>query len=183
MITFREFLSETPYAAFKYAKQQHSNQTRSDGTPYFEHPKQVARFLQQYKKSSNMDALVQAALTHDTIEDTDTTAEDLHKLFGGLVASLVQELTSDKEEIKSTGKAEYLAKKLETMSNYALAIKLADRLSNVQDITTAKTPAWRQKYRKETEFMLNNLERKRKLTGSQKRLVKAIREKLKELDG
>lgn len=181
MISFREFMEES-YATFKYAKQAHSGQTRSDGRPYFEHPKEVARFLQKYKTSKNMDALVSAALTHDTIEDTNTTHEDLEKLFGGLIASLVSELTTDKEQAKEIGKTKYLSKKMTNMSSYALAIKLADRLSNVQDIATAKTPEWRQKYRKETERILSHIEKSRKLTGSHKRLIQAIRQKLNEVE-
>jgi len=43
------------------------------------------------------------------------------------------------------GKDEYLADKMAKMSSWALVIKLADRLDNVQDIATAKTPEWRKK--------------------------------------
>jgi (p)ppGpp synthase/HD superfamily hydrolase len=103
-------------------------------------------------------------------------------LFGGLVASLVQELTSDLEQIKIVGKQEYLAKKMaHEMSSYGLVIKLADRLDNVQDITTAKSPAWRARYKAETEHIMNYIEKNRSLSGTHKKLVSLIRAKLADI--
>ena len=177
-----EMLNESVVDVAKYATQKHKGQTRSGGLPYITHPMQVANNIMKYKASHNLDALVKAALLHDTIEDTDTTHEDLEKLFGGLVASLVKELTSDKKEINKVGKTEYLAKKMVQMSSYALVIKLADRLDNVSDIKTAKTPAWRQKYKRETETILKKLEKERKLSNTHKKIIKAIKDKLSEVD-
>jgi guanosine-3',5'-bis(diphosphate) 3'-pyrophosphohydrolase len=118
---------------------------------------------------------------HDTIEDTDTTHEDLERMFGGLVASLVQELTSDKEEVKKLGKAQYLSNKMAKMSSYALVIKLADRLDNVQDIKTAKSQKWRDRYRAETEQVLDYIEKNRALSRTHLKIINLIREKLQEL--
>lgn len=169
--------------ALQYATQAHAGQTRAGGAPYISHPISVADSIRQYKKSHNLDALISAALLHDTVEDTDTTHEALHDLFGGLVASLVQELTSDKEKIQQMGKADYLAQKMAAMSSYALVIKLADRLDNVQDIATAKTPEWRAKYRAETEKILDYIEKHRALSGTHQKLIELIRNKLGEIDG
>jgi len=184
MKTFREYsqLDEDTKAALAYATKAHAGQTRSDKTPYIAHPVRVAKNIELYKKSHNIDALISAAYLHDTIEDSDTTFEDLEKLFGGLVASLVKELTSDKEKIKELGKTEYLIYKMKGMTTWALAIKLADRLDNVSDLKTAKNPAWRQKYKKETEEILNRIEKERLLTGSHKKIIVMIRKKLSELD-
>jgi (p)ppGpp synthase/HD superfamily hydrolase len=102
-------------------------------------------------------------------------------LFGGLVAALVQELTSDKEEIDKIGKTAYMSKKLLKMSSWALVVKLADRLHNVQDITTAKTPEWRKKYKNETLSVLDNIEKNRILSGTHKRIIASIRKKLNEV--
>lgn len=184
MKTFKQYtqLDEDTKAALAYATKAHSGQTRSDKTPYIAHPVRVAKNIEQFKKSHNIDALISAAYLHDTIEDSDTTFEDLEKMFGGLVASLVQELTSDKEKIEKMGKTEYLIHKMKGMTTWALAIKLADRLDNVSDLKTAKNPAWRQKYKKETEEILNRIEKERLLTGSHKKIIEAIRKKLAELD-
>lgn len=184
MKTFKQYinLDEDSKAALAYATKAHAGQTRSDNTPYIAHPERVAKTIEQYKKSHNLDALISAAYLHDTIEDTDTTFEDLKKMFGGLVAELVKELTSDKEKVKEMGKANYLISKMKGMSSYALAIKLADRLDNVSDLRTAKNPAWREKYRKETEQILDAIEKERVLTGTHKKIIELIRNKLKELD-
>ena len=177
-----ELISEDVKQALNYATQAHSKQTRSGGEPYIGHPVRVANTIKQYKQSHNIDAIIAAAYLHDTIEDTDTTHEALHDLFGGLVASLVLELTSDLEQIKKVGKKEYLAKKMAyDMSSYGLVIKLADRLDNVQDIATAKTPEWRAKYKAETEHILDYIEKNRVLSGTHKKLVDLIRNKLQEI--
>lgn len=176
-----ESLDEDTKAALVYAAKKHRKQTRSGGEPYITHPARVAQYIKQYKQSHNLDALIKAAYLHDTIEDTNTTHDDLKKMFGGLVASLVKELTSDKQEIEKMGKAAYLTQKMLKMSSWALVIKLADRLDNVQDIATAKTPEWRQKYKRETEQVLSKLESGRVLSGTHKKLIGLIRKKLAEV--
>jgi HD domain/Cytidylyltransferase-like len=168
--------------ALQYATKAHAGQTRSGGDPYITHPMRVADHIRKYKQSHNLDALISAAYLHDTIEDTDTTQEVLHDLFGGLVASLVQELTSDPEQIKKMGKAQYLSHKMAAMSSYGLVIKLADRLDNVKDITTARTPQWRAKYAKETNQILDYIEKTRALSGTHNKLISLIRAKLAEID-
>jgi hypothetical protein len=174
-------MAEGEEEALQYATQAHAGQTRAGGDPYITHPMRVADHIRQYKQSHNLEALISAAYLHDTVEDTDTTHEILHDLFGGLVASLVQELTSDPEQIKQMGKAQYLAHKMAAMSSYGLVIKLADRLDNVKDITTARTPQWRAKYKAETEHILNFIEKNRVLTGTHRKLIGLIRNKIGEL--
>lgn len=167
--------------ALTFARRAHAGQTRSTGEPYISHPISVAKSVEQYKKSHNLDALISAAYLHDTLEDTDTTHEDLERLFGGLVASLVKELTSNKDEIKRLGKTEYLSRKMAAMTSYALVIKLADRLDNVQDITTAKTLEWRKRYRDETEKILDYIEKNRVLSATHQKLIGLIRDKINQV--
>lgn len=177
-----EIVMEDLRQVLQFATDAHQGQKRSGGAPYISHPVRVAQTIEKYKKSHNLDALIAAAYLHDTIEDTGTTHEDLKALFGGLVASLVQELTSDKEKIAKMGKTEYLSKKMaHDLSSWALVIKLADRLDNVQDIATAKSAAWRDRYRAETSAILDYIEKNRVLTGTHQRLVGMIRDKLSEL--
>ncbi|MFW6281358.1 MAG: HD domain-containing protein [bacterium] len=169
--------------AYRHAANAHKGVTRKfAGEPYINHPKRVAQIVKKFKgDSSKIDDLIKAALLHDTVEDTDTTLKDLEKLFGGLVASLVKELTSNKKEIEKKGKAEYLADKMINMSSWALVIKLSDRLDNVGDFKTA-SPKFVEKYKKETEQILEKLKKERKLTGTQKRIIKAIEDKMKEFE-
>jgi (p)ppGpp synthase/HD superfamily hydrolase len=119
MLPFSLFiqLDEDQQQALNYARRAHAGQTRSDKTAYIAHPERVAKSVMQFKKSHNIDALMSAAYLHDTIEDTNTTKDDLEKMFGALVASLVQELTSDKEEIAKVGKTEYLSQKMKKMTS------------------------------------------------------------------
>ena len=183
MLPFNLFiqLDEDIKSAWNYAARAHAGQSRSDGSSYIRHPERVAALVKQFKKSHNLDALISAAYTHDTIEDTNTTKEDLEKMFGALVASLVQELTSDKEEIAKVGKTEYLSQKMKKMTSYALVIKLADRLDNVSDLKTAKNAAWREKYKKETLNIMNYIEKERVLSKNHMKIIAAIRHKLAEL--
>ena len=185
MLPFNLFIQvdEDIKSAWNYAAKAHAGQTRSDNSPYIRHPERVAKSVMQFKKSHNIDALMSAAYLHDTIEDTNTTKDDLEKLFGSLVASLVQELTTDKNDLeKAGGKTEYLSQKMKKMSSYALVIKLADRLDNVQDIKSAKNAAWREKYKKETLSIMNYIEKERVLSKTHMKIIAAIRHKLSELD-
>lgn len=174
-------LKEAINKAREYAEKQHKGAYRKfAGEPYVEHPKRVAKFVKKFKRSHKLDDLISAALLHDTIEDTDTTEEDLEKMFGGLVSSLVKELSSDEEELKKMGKKEYLAKKMTGMSSWGLVIKLADRLDNVSDLKNA-SESFQKKYANETYYILKQLNKNRDLSDTQKKIMREIKKKLKEL--
>lgn len=168
--------------AKEVAIEQHKKQVRKfEGVPYVEHPKRVAELIAKYKSSKKLKELVSAGLLHDTIEDTKTKLKDLKAQFGDLVSSLVQELTSDKKEMRKFGKTEYLKKKMLGMSSWALVIKLVDRLDNVNSLDKA-TPEFRAKYAKETTEILDALEAGRVLSMTQKRIIKDIRDRLQALN-
>jgi len=121
--------------ALKFATDKHQGQTRkSTGLPYITHPMVVQQLVNQYKgDSKHIEELQISALLHDTLEDTDTTYFEIEREFGSMVASIVQELTSDDEMILKVGKNSYLKNKMVTMSKYAFILKLLDRYSNVLD--------------------------------------------------
>lgn len=177
----QELVEAAVTKAFFYAKDAHKGQTRSDGSRYIKHPVRVANIVKKYKTSKNLNDILAAAYLHDTIEDTKTTENDIKQLFGGLVSSLVKELTSDKDKIKEVGKTQYLVDKMTNMSSWALVIKLADRLDNVSDLRTAKSVAWRQKYKKETEEILHRLQMNRELSATHKTIIAEIKKKLDDL--
>jgi len=189
MIKFKHFLDEqeelelveAALKAFFYAKDAHKGQTRSDGSRYIRHPARVAAIIKKYKTSKNINDILSAAYLHDTIEDTKTTENDIKQLFGGLVSSLVKELTSDKDKIKEVGKTQYLIDKMTKMSSWALVIKLADRLDNVSDLRTAKSEKFRQRYKKETEEILRQLQMNRELSATHKKIIAEIKKKLDNL--
>lgn len=182
-MTLKEINENLEKKAQEYSKKAHKGQYRKFAEEeYSEHPRRVAEIVRRFKSSKKIDNLVSAAFLHDTIEDTNTTIDDLKTMFGGLVGDLVQELTSNKEEIKTSSKRDYLLGKMKDMSSWALVIKLADRLDNVSDLKNAK-PEFAQKYKRETEYILDNLEKQRELTNTQKTIIQNIREKLEELNG
>ena len=172
-------IDESALSALRVATAAHKGQKRKSGGDYISHPKEVARIVKQYKKSHNLDALIQAAYLHDTIEDTDTTYKDLVKQFGGLVAGMVKDLTSDKEAIEAMGKGEYMANKMAKMTSWSLVIKLADRLANVGDIDD-RPAEFQKKYANQTKLALDKLKKDRYLSKTHKKIMAAIDDKIKE---
>ncbi len=164
--------------AIIFATEKHSGQTRKgDGRPYILHPIAVMQLLYKYKKSNNALLLGIAALLHDLVEDCDVTLEEIANRFGYGVTTLVQELTSDKDEINRLGKTEHLTRKMLAMSSYGLRIKLIDRLHNLEDIDQLDVDKKALKIN-ETETILDAL-KKRHLTKTHKLIIKDIRKKMK----
>ena len=172
-------LNENALQALRFATRAHAGQTRKSGGAYIKHPMEVARFVKQFNQSNNLDSLIKAAWMHDTLEDTDTTYDDLVKEFGGLVASLVKELTTDKEASDAMGKGEYIADKMAKMSSWALVIKLADRLANVGDIDQ-RPPEFQKRYAGQTKLALDRLRTDRYLSQTHNDIMNAIEDKIKE---
>ena len=83
--------------AASFAAQKHTGQTRKgdDAAPYINHPLEVANLLANLGKVEDYDVLI-AAILHDTVEDTETTEEEIEEHFGETVASIVMEVTDDK---------------------------------------------------------------------------------------
>ncbi|GBG14445.1 guanosine-3',5'-bis(Diphosphate) 3'-pyrophosphohydrolase [Novimethylophilus kurashikiensis] len=151
--------------ALQFAKQRHKGQVRrGSGEPYITHPVAVSYLVAAYKRSKRLRELIVAAMLHDVVEDTSTTIEEISRRFGVFVASLVLELTNDKEEILRHGKLEYQSKKLLSISGYALVIKLADRLHNISDAPTPKMV-------RDTLVLIERLRAGRKLTKTQEAMV------------
>jgi len=123
--------------AITLAADKHRHQVRKvSGLPYITHLSGVALLVKTFKKSKNLESLVCAAYLHDTLEDTDTTYEELESKFGPMVAGLVKELTNEPYQ---GPKWEYLARKMVKMSSYALTLKLCDRLQNLLDFPSKET--------------------------------------------
>ena len=156
--------------ALEFAKEAHLNQIRADGTPYINHTIKVAENVKKYIKSKEIDNLIICALLHDTLEDTNTTYYDIANNFGYLVASIVLELTNDNEIKNLLGKTRYLQIKMKNMTNWALNIKLCDRLNNVMDLENATT-TFQEKYTIETIDIISYLLENRKLTQTQKDII------------
>jgi len=154
--------------ALKFAENKHEGQKRKvSNEPYISHPIKVSYLLTSFKQSKKIEELICAALLHDTLEDTETTFEEIEKEFSPLVASLVFELTSDEAEILKIGKNNYLKNKMKNMSSYALTLKLVDRLANITD-----NP--KESYRKDTVELLTWLKENRNLNKTQLKIIESI---------
>ncbi len=165
-----------------FAAKKHEGQFRADGvTPYIEHPIKVAELVKKYKKSRNIDAIVAAALLHDTLEDTYTSYRELVDNFGEIVASMVMEVTTASYMPHLVGKGNYLKHKMLDMSNYSLCIKLADRLANVMDAKSLPEER-REKTVFDTYEIIEYLEENRQLTEAHLNLIHAIKSELKKLE-
>lgn len=151
------------------------------GKEYAHHPVEVAKIVRNYKKSIHQDKLIISALLHDTVEDVEEITIDLiRELFGNMVASIVDELTSDLDGIKKKGKSKYLLDKMLNMSSYSLVIKLSDRLHNCSDLDKG-SDKFRSKYVKETRFILNGLE-ERYLSETHRLIMDAIDSKISKFE-
>ncbi|XP_061520224.1 guanosine-3',5'-bis(diphosphate) 3'-pyrophosphohydrolase MESH1 isoform X2 [Phycodurus eques] len=132
------FLLET----VNFAAEKHRNQRRKDAekTPYINHPIGVARILSHEAGITDI-VVLQAALLHDTLEDTDTKPEELETKFGQIVAGIVQEVT----DVKSLPKAERKRLQVEHAphcSHQAKLVKLADKLYNLRDLNRCTPVGW-----------------------------------------
>ena len=137
--------TEKTRKAYDFAEYKHRGQLDDSNKSYFEaHICQVADIL---SRVTTDDDIICAGLLHDTLEDTDTTFEELEKEFGLRVAKLVHEVTHDGQK-DNYG---YYFPRLETRDG--ILVKLADRASNVsrmecwskerQELYLKKTKFWK----------------------------------------
>jgi hypothetical protein len=82
-----------------------------------------------------------AALLHDTIEDTQTTPEELREIFGVKIARIVLEVTDDKLLLKAERKRRQI-EHAPHLSRAAKLVKLADKICNLRDVAASPPPAW-----------------------------------------
>ncbi|MEW6443030.1 MAG: HD domain-containing protein [bacterium] len=128
--------------ALDFAAEKHRNQRRKDaeGSPYINHAIAVASVLAAEAGVRDRSTLV-AAVLHDTVEDTDTSFEELEGRFGPRVAELVRELTDDKSLEKEKRK-ELQVEHAPLASPEAKRIKIADKICNVRDVTANPPAKW-----------------------------------------
>jgi (p)ppGpp synthase/HD superfamily hydrolase len=125
-----------------FAAEKHRNCRRKgpDATPYINHPITVANLLARAGEVDDVEVL-QAALLHDTVEDTEATSEEIEEHFGRSVRDLVDEVTDDKDLEKAERKQRQV-EKAPKLSPGAKMIKIADKIANVTDIMEAPPADW-----------------------------------------
>lgn len=135
--------------AASVAAKRHTGQTRkgSDLQPYINHPLEVANLIASIGGIEDVDVLI-AAILHDTVEDTGTTAEELTEMFGEKVTRIVLEVTDDKSLPKSERK-ELQVEHAPHLSPEAKLVKLGDKISNITDVTKNPPLDWSTERRRE----------------------------------
>ena len=128
--------------AYDFAERAHANQVRLSGEPFIDHPFNVAKIC----ASMGLDThALQAALLHDTVEDTAVTLEEIESQFGATVAELVDGVTKLTElqfQSRDEAQAENFRKMVVAMTRdlRVILIKLADRLHNMRTVGSLAKP-------------------------------------------
>jgi (p)ppGpp synthase/HD superfamily hydrolase len=128
--------------AYHFAAARHVHQRRKGeaAEPYMNHLTEVAELVAVATRGSDPEVII-AAVLHDTVEDTDTTLDDLRAEFGERIAGLVAEVTDDKSLPKQTRKDLQIAHAAHA-SRGAQIIKLADKTSNLRALATSPPKDW-----------------------------------------
>lgn len=129
-------------AAIAFAADKHRNQRRKDAaaSPYINHPIALANVLANEAGIDDERVLI-AAILHDTVEDTETTAQELVRHFGQEIADIVLEVTDDKSLLKAERKQRQIDH-APTISRRAKLVKLADKICNLRDIAGSSPAGW-----------------------------------------
>ena len=128
--------------AADYAARQHLAQRRKGerAEPYINHLTEVAALLAEATDGDDV-VLVMGGLLHDTLEDTDSTYEDLVQRFGPEVAALVAEVTDDKS-LKKEERKRLQVEKAAGKSERARMLKIADKTSNLRSLIESPPQGW-----------------------------------------
>lgn len=140
--------------AFEFAAEAHGSQVRKDGTPFITHPLAAGEIA--VEMGLDEDSVI-AALLHDTIEDTNTTYEEIESMFGKSVAIIVEgvtKLTRVQYTTKEEQEMENLRKMLMAMAKdiRVILIKIADRLHNMRTMEYQSAPKQREKAKETMEI-------------------------------
>lgn len=128
-----------------FAAMKHREQRRKDPekTPYINHPIGVAYILSSEGDVTDLEVLM-AAVLHDTVEDTETTFEEIEENFGVEIRKIVAEVTDDKNLPKMERKRLQIEHALHVSPNAKL-VKLADKLYNLRDLQRSAPEGWTKK--------------------------------------
>ncbi len=135
--------------ALQFSADRHRHQRRKGAaaSPYINHPIEVARALAAEGGVRDIEVLA-AAMLHDTIEDTATSAAEIEGRFGARVASLVVEV-SDTKELPAAERKRLQVERAASLTVGARLIRLGDKLCNVRDLRLDPPHGWSEARRRE----------------------------------
>ena len=128
--------------AVAFAADKHRNQRRkdADASPYINHPIALASVLANEGGVTDA-AVLCAAVLHDTLEDTETTPQELTAIFGPQITTIVLDVTDDKSLDKHVRKQRQI-EHAPHISKQAKLVKLADKICNLRDILASPPADW-----------------------------------------
>lgn len=128
--------------ALQFAAVKHQHQRRKDAarTPYINHPITLLHVLQHTGQISDPVVLI-SALLHDTVEDTETTFDEITARFGEAVAAVVAQVTDDKSLPKAARK-QHQVDHAAHLCDRAKLVKLADKIANLRDLVASPPADW-----------------------------------------
>lgn len=139
-----EILRAAAFAAEKHSKQRRKD---PDCSPYINHPIALANVLAN-EGHVHDNAVLCAALLHDTVEDTETTEDELREIFGEKIARIVMEVTDDKHLPKQERKRLQIEHAV-FASLEAKLVKLADKICNLRDLLNSSPAHWERSRKQE----------------------------------
>jgi guanosine-3',5'-bis(diphosphate) 3'-pyrophosphohydrolase len=130
------------FDALVFAADKHRDQRRknADASPYINHPIALANVLVNEGRVTDP-RVICAALLHDTIEDTETTVEEIHARFGPEVCGIVQEVSDDRT-LSSFDRKRLQIEHAPGLSGGAKLVKLADKICNLRDVADNPPVGW-----------------------------------------
>lgn len=136
--------------ALTFAAHKHKDQRRKDpdASPYINHPISLANILCNEGHVTDTDVIC-GALLHDTIEDTETSEQELIDEFGLTISDIVMEVTDDKT-LPGPERKRLQVEHAAHASDKAKLVKLADKIANLRDLASNPPAQWslerRQRY-------------------------------------
>jgi guanosine-3',5'-bis(diphosphate) 3'-pyrophosphohydrolase len=130
-------LKATEFAAHKHRDQRRKN---ADASPYINHPIALANVLCNEAGITDP-VILAAALLHDTLEDTETSYEEIRGQFGEQIADVVVEVT-DTKWLSTQARKRLQVSKAQHASTQARAVKIADKICNLRDILGSPPKGW-----------------------------------------
>ena len=132
----------TVFKALAFAAKKHRDQRRKDpaASPYINHPIALAEILTCETDSIDVE-IICSALLHDTVEDTETTQEELEHVFGKDISQIVMEVTDD-FNLPKTERKRLQIEHAAHISDQAKLVKLADKICNLRDVAECPPPEW-----------------------------------------
>ena len=135
--------------ALAFAAHKHKDQRRRDvdSSPYINHPISLADILCNEAHVTDIETIC-GALLHDTVEDTETTAEELEDVFGKAIRDIVMDVTDD-ETLPKAARKQAQIDHAAHISDKAKLVKLADKISNLRDVLYNAPADWSLERRQE----------------------------------